>query len=80
MSETLYTVLETGTEGLLRWLTCLIYLWPLPRQRRFGMRAGAVLVLSVGLEWVLQAAIPSVIYEVLTPVLLLAFGFAVGKL
>lgn len=80
MSETLYTVLETGTEGLLRWLTCLIYLWPLPRQRRFGLRAGVVLVLSVGLEWVLQAAIPSVIYEIMTPVLLLAFGFAVGKL
>ncbi|MGM9537202.1 MAG: ATP-binding protein [Candidatus Onthomonas sp.] len=80
MSETLFSVLTIVTEGLLRWLTCLIYLWPLPRQRRFGLRAGAVLALSMGLEWVLQVSIPSVVYEVLTPVLLLAFGFAVGKL
>lgn len=80
MSEPLYSMLGIGTEGLLRWLTCLIYLWPLPRQRRFGLRAGAVLALSVGLEWMLHTAIPSAVYEVLTPVLLLAFGFAVGKL
>lgn len=80
MSETLYTILGIVTEGLLRWLTCLIYFWPLPRQRRFGLRAGAVLALSVGLEWLLRAEISPDIYEVLAPVLFLAFAFAVGKL
>lgn len=80
MSEEVYNALVLFTEGLLRWLACLIYLWQLPRRERFWLRAGAVLVLSEGLEWLLQSVIPGEIHQILAPLLFLIFGLAMGKL
>lgn len=80
MSETLYAALELVTEGLLRWLSCLIYFWPLPQKRQFGMRLCTALALSVGVEWLLQVIAPLNCYELLMSVLFLSLSMAMGKL
>lgn len=79
MSEGLYSTLVPITEGLLRWLVCLIYLRPLPRRERFWLRIGTVLVLSEGLEWLLQRVIPGEIHQFFAPLIFLIFGLVMSK-
>lgn len=79
MSEELYSALELVTEGVFRWLICLIYLWPLPRRERFWLRAGAILLLSEGVEWMLQSVIPGTLHQIQAPLLFLVFGLVIGK-
>lgn len=80
MTQGLYDSLMVGTEGLLCWLTCLIYLHPMPRRGRFYPQVGGMLCLSVGMAWLIRTICPIETEQVLTALLLLAYGVLAGKL
>lgn len=68
------------TEGVLFWLICWAYLSPMPRRGCFWGRMGAALLLSVLVQWLIQAIALLQTQQVLVPLLLLLFALTIGKM
>lgn len=67
------------TEGLLCWVTCLIYFRPLPKRDRFYLRVIPLLALAIGVQAGVHLLIPLQENPVPAALALVAFGVAMGR-
>lgn len=78
MTPALTVLADVLPECILRWLVCVIYLYPLPRRKGFGPGAAAWLVGQLLLEWGLALAASTSVAAYLWPLVLLAVGWLMG--
>ncbi|MCD8047266.1 MAG: ATP-binding protein [Clostridiales bacterium] len=78
MTPALTALADVLPECILRWLVCVIYLYPLPRRKGFGPGAAAWLVGQLLLEWGLALAASTSVAAYLWPLVLLAVGWLMG--
>ncbi|MCD7760894.1 MAG: ATP-binding protein [Clostridiales bacterium] len=78
MTPALTALTDVLPECILRWLVCVIYIYPLDRRQRFGLGAVAWLVGQLLLEWGLALAVSFSLAAYLWPLALLAVGWLMG--
>ncbi|MCD7753107.1 MAG: ATP-binding protein [Clostridiales bacterium] len=78
MTPALTVLADVLPECILRWLVCVIYLYPLPRRKGFGPGMAAWLVGQLLLEWGLALAASTSVAAYLWPLALLAVGWLMG--
>ncbi len=72
------TLVSVLPECLLRWLICVIYIYPLPRRERFGLETAAWLVGQLLVEWGLALTVSTALAAYLWPLVLAGVGWLMG--